>query len=131
MDNNPSNAYDRIGAVEHPLGNLGIRDHTLERLDLMEEKMKRLLSGKEKDDCDSKDKLKPFTPNIAAATYPVGFRMPHLSKFDGNGDPSDQLGMFNTMMMAHNVGLNLRCILFPTTLVEQPGNGTSNIRGIP
>ena len=79
--------------------------------------MKRLLSGKEKDDCDLEDKLEPFAPNIVAATYLVGFRMPHLSKFDGDGDPSNHLGIFNTMMMAHNVGLDLRCILFPATLL--------------
>ena len=82
----------------------------------MEEQMKRHLSGKDKDDCDSEDELEPFAPNIVTATYPIGFRMPHLSKFDGDGDPSNQLRMFNTIMMAHNVRLDLRCSLFLATL---------------
>ena len=66
-DNNPSNVYDRMGDAEQPPDNLGTRDKTLERLALMEEKMKRLLPGKDKDDCDSEDELGPFAPNIAAA----------------------------------------------------------------
>ena len=79
--------------------------------------MKRLLSEKEKDKYDSGDELKLFAPNIAATLYLPGFRMPHLSKFDGDGDPSDHLGMFNTLMMAHNIGPELRFLVFPSTLV--------------
>ena len=83
----------------------------------MEELMKRLLSEKGKDEYDSGDELELFSPNIPATAYPPGFRMPHLSKFDGDGDPSDHLGMFNTLMMAHNIGSELRCLIFPSTLI--------------
>ena len=82
----------------------------------MEELMKKLLSEKEKDEYDSGDEMELFAPNIAATAYPSGFRMPHLSKFNGDGDPSDHLGMFNTLMMAHNIGPELRCLIFPSTL---------------
>ena len=57
--------------------------------------MRKLLSEKEKDEYDSGDELEHFAHSIAATTYPPGFRMPHLSKFNGDGDPSDHLGMFN------------------------------------
>ena len=83
----------------------------------MEELMKILLSEKKRDEYDSGDELELFSPSIAATTYPPGFRMPHLSKFDGDGDPFDHLGMFNTLMMAHNIGPELRCLVFPSTLV--------------
>ena len=82
----------------------------------MEELMRKLLSEKEKDEYDSGDELELFTPRIAAMVYPPGFCMPHLSKFNGDGDPSDHLGMFNTLMMAHNIDPELRCLIFPSTL---------------
>ena len=79
--------------------------------------MKKLLSEKEKDEYDSGDELELFASNIVATAYPLGFRMPHLSEFDGDEEPSDHLGMFNTLMMAHNIGPELRCSIFPSTLV--------------
>ena len=82
----------------------------------MEEIIRKLLLEKEKDKYDSGDELELFASSIAATAYPPGFRMPHLSKFNGDGDPPDHLGMFNTLMMAHNIGLELRCLIFPSTL---------------
>ena len=108
--------YNGPGAVEQPRDNPGSQDKTLERLTQMEELMKKLLSEKEKDEYDSGDEMELFAPSIAATAYPPGFRMPHLSKFNRDGDPSDQLGMFNTLMMAHNIGPELRCLIFPSTL---------------
>ena len=79
--------------------------------------MKKLLFEKDNDDYDLEDELELLAPNIAASTYLMGFRMPHLSKFDGDGDQSDHLGMFNTLIMAHNIGSELRCLIFPSTLI--------------
>ena len=75
--------YNGSGAVEQPRNNPGSQDQTLERLTQMEELMRKLLSEKEKDEYDSGDEMELFAPSIAATTYPPGFRMPHLSKFNG------------------------------------------------
>ncbi|XP_062103489.1 uncharacterized protein LOC133814560, partial [Humulus lupulus] len=91
-----------MGVGEQLPANLETKDPTLERLALMEEQMLKLLSRKKIDDCDFDEELEPFAPNIAAVAYPSGFRMPKMSTFDGNTDPSDHLRMFNTLMMAHN-----------------------------
>ena len=71
--------------------------------------MKKLLSEKDKDEYDSGDELELFPPSIAAIVYSLGF--------NGDGDLSDHLGMFNTLMMAHNISPELRCLIFPSTLI--------------
>ena len=114
--NNPPNMYNGSEVIEQPRNNQGNQDKTLERLAQMEELMRKLLSEKEKDEYDSGDEMELFAPSIVATAYPPSFRMPHLSKFNGDGDPSDHLGMFNTLMMAHNIGPELRCLIFPSTL---------------
>ncbi|KAM6587731.1 hypothetical protein CsatA_010336 [Cannabis sativa] len=65
---------------------------------------------------DSDEELEPFHPNIMSAD-PQGFKNPHVLLDDGTIDSVAHLNNFNTIMRANNVMNNLRCILFPTSLV--------------
>ena len=65
---------------------------------------------------DSDEELEPFARNISNTPFPHGFKIPHLSSYDGTTDPTSHLSMFNVMMRATNVNSELRCMLFPTTL---------------
>ena len=65
---------------------------------------------------DSDEELEPFAPHISNTPFPHGFKLPHLSTYDGTTDPTNHLGTFNVVMRATNVNSELRCMLFPTTL---------------
>ena len=65
---------------------------------------------------DSDEELEPFAPNISNTPFPHGFKMPHLSSYDGTTDPTSHISTFNMMMRATNVNTELWCMLFPTTL---------------
>ncbi|XP_062080360.1 uncharacterized protein LOC133785121 [Humulus lupulus] len=74
------------------------------------------MSGKNIDDYDFDEELEPFSPHIADDPYPTCFRMPTMPTYNGTTNPSNHLGSLNTLMMAHNVNVYLRCILFPVRL---------------
>ena len=65
---------------------------------------------------DSDEELEPFAPCITSIPFPPGFKVPHLSTYDGTTDPTSHLSTFNVMMRASNMNSELRCMLFPTTL---------------
>ena len=67
---------------------------------------------------DSDEELEPFAPFITSTPFPQGFKVPHLSTYDGTTDPTSHLSTFNVMMRASNVNSELRCMLFPTTLTR-------------
>ena len=83
--------------------------------------MNRLFSGENMDDYDCYEELEPFAPHIAAAPYPIGFKMPNMPMYDGTTDLSNHVGTFNTLMRAHNVDIDVRCVLFPATLTSLKG----------
>lgn len=64
----------------------------------------------------SDEELEPFAPYISNTPFPRGFKIPHLSSYDGTTDPTSHLSTFNVMMSVTNVNFELRCMLFPTTL---------------
>lgn len=49
--------------------------------------------------------------------------------YDGTTDPRSHLSTFNTVIQASNVGLELRCMLFPTTLTGQAKSWFDKFRG--
>ena len=65
---------------------------------------------------DYDEELELFAPHIWNTPFPPGFKLPHLSSYDGTTDPGSHLSTFNVVMRASNVNIELRCILFPTTL---------------
>ena len=65
---------------------------------------------------DSDEELEPFAPHISNTPFPPGFKISHVAMYDGTTDPGSHLITFNTVLRASNVRLDLRCILFPTTL---------------
>ena len=67
---------------------------------------------------DSDEELEPFAPCITSILFPPGFKVPHLSTYDGTTDPTSHLSTFNVMMRASNMNSELRCMLFPTTLTS-------------
>ena len=67
---------------------------------------------------DSDEELEPFAPYISNAQFPVGFKIPHVSPYDGTTDPRNHLRTFNTVIRASNVGLDLRCLLFLIILTD-------------
>lgn len=68
---------------------------------------------------DSDEELEPFSPHILNTLFPSGFKIHNVSTYDGTTDRGSHLSTFNTVMRASNVGLKLRCMLFPTTLTGQ------------
>ena len=54
--------------------------------------------------------------HISSMPFPNGFKIPQVAPYDGTTDPSSHLSTFNMVMRANNVGYELRCMLFPTTL---------------
>lgn len=65
---------------------------------------------------DSNEELEPFAPHISNTLFSHGFKLPHLSSYDGTTDPGSHLITFNKIMRASNVNNELRYMLFPTTL---------------
>ena len=65
---------------------------------------------------DSDEELEPFAPHISNTPFPPGFKPPHVSSYDGTTDPGSHLSTFNTVMRATDADLELRCMLFPTSL---------------
>ena len=65
---------------------------------------------------ESDEELEPFVPCITNTPFPPGFKVPHLSTYDGTTDPMSHISTFNVMMWASNVNSEHRCMLFPTTL---------------
>ncbi|XP_060968381.1 uncharacterized protein LOC133035948 [Cannabis sativa] len=57
-----------------------------------------------------------------SAKFTQGFENPHVSSYDGTTDSVAHLNNFNTIMQASNVTNNLRCLLFPTSLVGAVSN---------
>ena len=66
---------------------------------------------------DSDEELEPYHVDIMITPFPSGFKNSHGSLYDGTIDSILHLNNFNTIMRASNVTNNLRCILFPTSLV--------------
>ena len=93
------------------------KDPVQERIDQLEKAFRLLKnergSGRYE---DSDEELEPFAPNISNTQFPQGFRIPHVPTFEGKTDPCSHLSTFNTIMRASNVGYELRCMLFPTSL---------------
>ena len=52
---------------------------------------------------DSDEELEPFAPCITNTLFPSGFKVPHLSTYDGTTDPMSHISTFNVMMRASNV----------------------------
>lgn len=65
---------------------------------------------------DSDEELEPFALHISNTPFPPGFKLPHLSSYDGTTDPGSHLSTFNVIKRASNVNTELSCMLFPTTL---------------
>uniref|UniRef100_A0A803Q729 Retrotransposon gag domain-containing protein n=1 Tax=Cannabis sativa TaxID=3483 RepID=A0A803Q729_CANSA len=71
------------------------------------------------EDCaryDSDEEPEPYSPRILALPYLQGFKMPTTTKYDGSTDPGVHISDFNTLMRAHQVVDDLRCVLFLVTL---------------
>ena len=66
---------------------------------------------------DSDEELERFAPHISNTPFPHGFKIPHMTTYDGTTDPGSHLSTFNTIMRASNVGVELRWMLLPTTLI--------------
>ena len=94
-----------------------LADPVQERID-QHEKTFRLLKNEQENDRyeDSDEELEPFAPHISNTPFPQGFWIPHVPTFEGKTDPCSHLSTFNTIMRASNVGYELRCMLFPTSL---------------
>ena len=94
-----------------------LADPVQERIDQLEKAFK-LLKNEQRNDRyeDSDEELEPFAPHISNTPFPQGFRIPHVPTFEGKTDPCSHLSTFNTIMRASNVGYELRCMLFPTSL---------------
>ncbi|KAF4353340.1 hypothetical protein F8388_015751 [Cannabis sativa] len=58
----------------------------------------------------------PYSPRILALTYSQGFKMLTTTKYDRSTDPRVHISDFDTLMRAHQVVDDLRCVLFPVTL---------------
>ena len=67
---------------------------------------------------NSDEELEPFAPHISNTLFPYGLKIPHVAPFDGNSDPYNHSSTFNTIMRASNVSNKLRCMLFPTGLIN-------------
>ena len=65
---------------------------------------------------DSDEEIEPFAPCITNTPFPPGFKVPHLSTYDGTTNPMSHISTFNVMMRASNVNSEIRCMLFPKTL---------------
>ncbi|XP_060961974.1 uncharacterized protein LOC133032143 [Cannabis sativa] len=71
---------------------------------------------------DSDKETKSFHPNILNSQFPQGFKNPYVAQYDGTSDPVVNLNNFNTIMQVRNISNNLRCILFPTSLIGAPSS---------
>ncbi|XP_062093927.1 uncharacterized protein LOC133799959 [Humulus lupulus] len=95
----------------------------------LEEAFRLLLEGKNKEKAyEFDEELKPFSPLILNTTFPNGFKIPHVAPYDGTTDPSSHLSTFNTVMRANNIGYELRCIIFKTTLTRPEKNWFDKFR---
>lgn len=65
---------------------------------------------------DSDEELEAFAPHISNIPFPLGFKLPHVSSYDGTTDHGNHLSTFNVVMKASNVNTELMCMLFPTSL---------------
>ncbi|XP_030505162.2 uncharacterized protein LOC115720143 [Cannabis sativa] len=85
----------------------------------LEEKFKRYQVGElgRQSEYNSDEDLEPYHPDIMSTPFPSGFENSHVSSYDRTTDMVSHLNNFNTIMRASNVTINLRCILFPTSLV--------------
>ncbi|XP_039687770.1 uncharacterized protein [Medicago truncatula] len=60
----------------------------------------------------------PFSAKIWNAPVPDNFKPPHLPTFDGRGDPSEHVTVFNTRMSVYGVADSLKCKLLAGTFAD-------------
>ena len=83
--------------IEHPRGLLGEVTHDV------------ILDGD----------FTPLTEYLLTTPVPVRLRLPKVSLFDGNGDPSDHLGIYSSWARAYGYYEAIKCRLFDTTLTGE------------
>ncbi|XP_024632850.1 uncharacterized protein [Medicago truncatula] len=60
----------------------------------------------------------PFSTEIWNAPVPDNFKPPHLPTFNGRGDPSEHVTVFNTRMSVYGVADSLKCKLLAGTFAD-------------
>jgi hypothetical protein len=62
------------------------------------------------------DENLPFSKRVRAYTMLDKFKMPHVEKFDGGGDPKAHLEAFREHIILHGTPDKIACRAFPLTL---------------
>ena len=76
-------------------------DLVQERINLLEEAFRLLQEGKNKEKSyDFNNELEPISPHISNTLFPHGFKICHVTPYDGTTDPSSHMSTFNTVMRA-------------------------------
>uniref|UniRef100_A0A803Q253 Retrotransposon gag domain-containing protein n=1 Tax=Cannabis sativa TaxID=3483 RepID=A0A803Q253_CANSA len=86
------------------------------RITMFEEQLQQLLNNNKMKEYKSDEEIEPFMPYVLALPYPPEFEMPTTTKYDGTTDPRIHISDFNTLIQAHLVVGDWKCVLFPTTL---------------
>ena len=98
-------------------------DLVQERINQLEEAFRLLQEGKNREKAyDFDEELELFASHISNTPFPNGFKIPHVAPYDGTTVPNLHLSTFNIVMRANNVGYELRCMLFPKTLIGPTKN---------
>ncbi|XP_059451047.1 uncharacterized protein LOC132181835 [Corylus avellana] len=59
----------------------------------------------------------PFTDRVINFPLPHKFKMPHIDKYDGNGDPTEHMESLRAHFILHGTPDEISCRAFPLTLV--------------